>query len=61
MCAFEKDLDEKLKGKIDLSTIEWIGHRLEETGPNGKSYFPKVHWWEQWENIVERIEQERKR
>lgn len=53
MCEYEKELDEKLKGDIDLSTIRWIGERLSETGPHGLSYMTtRMHWFDQWNQIV---------
>jgi len=59
MCDFENRLDEKLKTEVDLSTIEWIGKRLAETGPHGQRYMTvTVKWWKQWEGILEEIGQE---
>lgn len=49
MLEYEKDLDDKLKGPVDLGTMKWIGERLEKTGPHGQQYFVKVNWWQQWE------------
>ena len=57
---FEKQLDEKPKAEVDLSTIEWIGKRLEETGPNGHRYMnTSIKWWSQWKGILEAIELEK--
>ena len=52
MLRYEEDLDEKLKGQVDLDTLKWIGERLEKTGPQGQQYFVKVKWWEQWESML---------
>jgi hypothetical protein len=49
MLDYEKDLDEKLKGEVDLETLKWIGERLEKTGPHGQQYFVTVRWWEMWD------------
>ena len=49
MCRFEEQLDEKLKGNVDLDTIEWIGDRLAETGPHGQRYM--TNWREQWKAL----------
>jgi hypothetical protein len=46
MARFEEQLDEKLKGDVDLGTIEWIGDRLAETGPRGQQYI--ANWRDQW-------------
>ena len=51
MCQFEEQLDEKLKGDVDLGTIEWIGDRLAETGPNGQRYMK--NWKIQWNGFQE--------
>ena len=57
LCRFEKQLDEKLKQQIDLSTIEWIGKRLEETGPHGHRYMnTSTQWWKEWEYILDRYQ-----
>jgi hypothetical protein len=61
MCDFEKQLDEKLKEDVNLSTIKWIGERLAETGPRGQKYMTTTtQWWKQWDGIVEQINQESK-
>jgi hypothetical protein len=52
MLRYEQDLDEKLKGQVDLDTLKWIGARLEKSGPHGQHYFVKVKWWEQWESTL---------
>lgn len=36
MCRLRDDLNEKLKGRIDLNTLAWIGDRLGKTGPHGR-------------------------
>ena len=41
MCRFEKQLDDKLKGDVDLTTFVWIADRLAETGPPGKEYISR--------------------
>ncbi len=46
---------EKLKEDVDLTTIEWIGERLAETGPHGQQYMKK--WREQWKRMLEHAEQ----
>lgn len=51
MCHFDEQLDEKLKGNVDLGTIEWIGERLAETGPHGQQYMAK--WRKQWQDMQE--------
>lgn len=51
MCRFEEQLDEKLKEEVDIDTIEWIGERLAETGPNGQQYMTK--WQKQWQAILD--------
>ena len=51
MCRFEKELDEKLEGDVDLGTIQWIGDRLAETGLHGQRYMTK--WREQWKALQE--------
>ena len=56
MCQFEEQLDEKLKGDVDLSTIEWIGDRLAETSPHGQQYMK--NWREQWKALQEWGKQE---
>ena len=56
MCRFEEQLDEKLKGEVDLATIEWIGECLAETGPHGRQYMET--WRESWESILEQARQE---
>jgi len=38
MYRFKDDLDKKLKGKIDLSTLLWIWERLAQTGPHGAQH-----------------------
>lgn len=38
MCIYGQQLEEKLQGKIDASTLEWVWDRLAETGPQGKRY-----------------------
>jgi hypothetical protein len=38
MYRLRRDLDAKLKGKVDLDTLIWIWERLGDTGPTGKSY-----------------------
>jgi hypothetical protein len=38
LCRFRDDLDRKLAGKIDPSTLIWIWDRLAETGPHGQRY-----------------------
>ena len=53
MLRFERDLDEKLKGSINLNTLKWIGERAAQTGPNGEQYMVKVKWREQWEGTVQ--------
>ena len=55
MCRFERQLDDKLKEDVDLTTLEWIGDRLAETGPHGQQYMDK--WREQWKSILQRVEQ----
>jgi hypothetical protein len=52
MLRYGEDLDEKLKGEVDLDTLKWIGQRLEKTGPHGQQYFAKVKWWEQWQSTL---------
>lgn len=42
MSRFEDQLDEKLKEKVDLATIAWIGDRLAETGPHGWAVHAKM-------------------
>jgi hypothetical protein len=56
MCQFEERLDEKLKGDVNLGTIEWIGDRLAETGPHGQRYMG--YWREQWKALQESGKQE---
>jgi hypothetical protein len=55
MCKFEEQLDGKLTGEINLSTFEWIGERLSDTGPHGKGYMNK--WKKQWEAIIQKTEE----
>jgi hypothetical protein len=57
MCRFEEQLDEKLKGDVDLGTIEWIGDRLAETGPHGQRYM--TNWKIQWNALQERGERDK--
>ncbi len=56
MCRFEEQLDEKLKGEVDLATIQWIGDRLAETGPHGQRYMGE--WRKQWKTLQEWWKQE---
>lgn len=51
MSRLEHDLDEKVKGPVDVSTLKWIGERVAQTGPNGERYMVKMGWREQWERI----------
>ncbi len=60
MSQFEKQLDEKLKEEVNLSTIEWIGHCLAESGPYGEEYFANMQWWQRWEDLVQAVERESK-
>jgi hypothetical protein len=59
MCRFEKQLDEKLSEDVDLTTLKWIGDRLAETGPHGQRYMSR--WTEQWNAILQRVEEGDKR
>jgi hypothetical protein len=56
MCRFEGQLDQKLKGEVDLATIEWIGDRLAETGPHGQRYMRD--WREQWKARIQQAQEE---
>jgi hypothetical protein len=38
LCRVHTDLDEALKGPVDLETIDWIWDRLGRTGPTGREY-----------------------
>jgi hypothetical protein len=38
MRKFGQQLEEKLRGDIDATILEWIWDRLAETGPYGKYY-----------------------
>jgi hypothetical protein len=51
MCRLEEQLDEKLKGKIDLGTLEWIWDRLAETGPHGQSYVSTFR--KAWKELIQ--------
>jgi len=53
MLRFEQDLDEKLKGRVDLKTLKWIGERAAQTGPNGERYMVYVKWREQWKDTLQ--------
>ena len=55
MVRYEEDLEEKLEGDVDLTTIEWIGERLAETGPHGQQYMEK--WRKQWQSMIQHAEQ----
>lgn len=57
MLRFENELDEKLKGPVDLDALNWIGERAAQTGPHGEQYMIKVKWREQWENIIQTAHQ----
>lgn len=35
---FRADLEEQLRGPVDLATVDWIWNRLGRTGPYGLSY-----------------------
>jgi hypothetical protein len=35
---FNADLEERLRGPVDLETVHWVWDRLGRTGPHGKSY-----------------------
>jgi hypothetical protein len=35
---FCKDLEARLQGRVDLTTIDWIWERLGQTGPYGNEY-----------------------
>ena len=35
---FRADLEERLRGSVDLATIDWVWDRLGRTGPHGRSY-----------------------
>ncbi|MDY0169920.1 MAG: hypothetical protein RBS80_25480 [Thermoguttaceae bacterium] len=55
MVRYEENLEEKLEGDVDLTTIEWIGERLAETGPHGQQYMEK--WRKQWQSMIQHAEQ----
>lgn len=35
---FNADVAERLRGPVDLATVDWVWHRLGCTGPHGLSY-----------------------
>jgi hypothetical protein len=35
---FRADLEERLRGPVNLGTVDWIWQRLGQTGPHGLSY-----------------------
>ena len=35
---FRADLEERLRGPVDLATVDWIWERLGRTGPHGRKY-----------------------
>jgi hypothetical protein len=57
MCRFEQQLDEKLKGDVDLTTFVWIADRLAETGPRGKEYISR--WREQLNRSLQQAGQKK--
>lgn len=38
---FKSDLESKLEQDVDLETLDWIWHRLANTGPHGAQYVEK--------------------
>ena len=52
MLRFEHDLDEKLKGPIDLNTLKWIGELAAQTGSNGERYMENVRWRHPWDDTL---------
>ena len=38
MKKFRADLEDQLRGPVNLITIDWIWYRLGQTGPHGLSY-----------------------
>ncbi|HVV99144.1 MAG TPA: hypothetical protein VHB77_02320 [Planctomycetaceae bacterium] len=53
MCRFEQQLDAKLEEDVNLATIEWIGDRLAETGPHGRTYMTKLPI--QWKQTLQEL------
>jgi hypothetical protein len=35
---FRADLEQRLRGPVDLETVDWFWHRLGRTGPHGRGY-----------------------
>lgn len=38
LTRFNREVEERLSGRVDLKTIDWIWTRLSETGPHGQRY-----------------------
>ena len=51
MIPFERDLDEKLTGPIDIPFFEWFWARLAKTGPHGRQYVSRIKWT--WDDVLE--------
>lgn len=47
MLRFERELDQRLDGPVDLELLEWSRLRLAETGPHGRRYVER--WRTDWE------------
>lgn len=51
MCNYEKELDAKLQGHVDLQTIAWIFEKLSDTGPHGRRYI--IRFKPEWKYIFD--------
>lgn len=50
LLRYERELDERLEGPVDLRLLEWARLRLAETGPHGRRYVER--WRPDWDASI---------